>query len=131
MWLVSTFALVFLGFIITTGIATAGVTWAAYRGSWRLATIALVGAAGTAILVGVRVATRVSFASTYLPETATFWLLTIMVAGGAGALWMRTFTPGEPSRRLVVPLALTFVLWCGFALVLGGGSACNLDSECY
>ena len=131
MWLASTFALVFLGFLVSTGVAVAGVTSAAYRGSWRAGAISLAGAATIAILLGLRVASRVSFAGTYLPEVAGSWLITVAVAGGGAAVWMRMYSPSEGKWRLIVPLVLAFVLWGALGLFLGGGGACNLDAECY
>jgi hypothetical protein len=131
MWLESVFALVFLGFLATTGLAAAGVTWAAYRGSWRAAATSFAGAAAVAAILGYRVATLVDFAGAYLPETATFWLLTVAAAGGAGALGMLGYARSGTATRALISVVLALVLWGGLGLVLGGGSACNLEASCY
>lgn len=130
-WLKSVFALVFLGFLATTGVAAAGITWAAYRRSWRAAAASVAAAATLAAILGYRVAARVEFAGSYLPQTAMFWLLTVAVAGGVGALVMLRTARGGSARRAVIPYLVAVALWGGLALVLGGGSACNLDAGCY
>ena len=131
MWLASVFALVFLGFASTTGIATTGVTWAAYRGSWRQAAIVVAAAAGLAAVLGLTVAARVTFAGTYLPQVASFWVFTVLIAGGIGAILIRFRAPGEPMRGVTIGVVIACLLWIGLTLVLGGISACNLDAGCY
>ena len=131
MWLASAFALVFLGFLATTAGTAIGLTTAAYRGSWRMAGVA----GGVGLVAGLAVAraivARVAFAWSYLPQTAGFWLLTVLIAGGAGTLWIRWRAAGRPVRSYVVALMLTLGVWLPLAVILGGGSACNLDAACY
>ena len=131
MWLASAFALVFLGFVATTGGTAIALTTAAYRGSWRMAGIA----AGTGLVGGLAIArvvlARVSFAWSYLPQTAAFWLLTVAAAAGTGALWARWRAENRPVRSCAAALTLTVVVWLPLAVILGGGSACNLDAACY
>jgi hypothetical protein len=131
MWLESVFTLVFLGFLATTGLATAGIMWGGYRRSWPAAAASVAAAATIAAILSYRVAARVEFAGSYLPQTAMFWLLTVAVAGGGGALLTLRNARGGTVRRVVIPFVVALVLWGGLALVLGGGSACNLEASCY
>ena len=129
MWINSVFALVFLGFLATTGTGAASVTMLAVPRLRGVARFSLAATLLVAIALWSVVAARVDFAGQHAWSAVGAFALTMACAaslGGAAVMASR-----QKSRSsLAIAIVLGVVVWLVLGAVLGFGVACSLDSSC-